>query len=378
MAIKIQGTTIIDDSRNIGSAGIVTATTFVGDLTGTASTAQSLSGTPNLNVGVVSATSFVGNLTGTASTASFATTSFSLSGSPNLSVGIVTASGGFNIGIQSAGQDVTTGVVTAFNFVGAGNTFLYNAGTKTIDISIAGGGGGSTGPVDGQAFNTGITSSFNTILTGIGDTILTIPSTAGKEYIVYSIHASNVAVGNTEVNVIGAFDFNGGERSYFAYNIPVPTGLAVELLNRPQILNPSDRIVMRATDFDRVGIDSGIQVFVTYQEKTSTEYLGLGFGPTTGITTTAVIGILTATTYPVVLESIRLTNTTDLGGYPISVTVTTGVTTRSLVENLIVPKYANIELLETPKRLNLNDVLKIQVTQLATIDVQVSGKQITS
>ena len=59
--------------------------------------------------------------------------------------GIVTAAGGFNIGIQSRGVDVTTGVVTALNFVGAGNTFAYDSTSKTIDISIAGGGGGGLG-----------------------------------------------------------------------------------------------------------------------------------------------------------------------------------------------------------------------------------------
>ena len=56
--------------------------------------------------------------------------------------GSLTATGGFNIGIQSAGTDVTTGVVTAFNFVGSGNTFLYDADAKTVDISISGSGGG--------------------------------------------------------------------------------------------------------------------------------------------------------------------------------------------------------------------------------------------
>ena len=62
-------------------------------------------------------------------------------------VGVVTAVGGFNIGIQSAGNSVTTGVITAINFVGAGNTLQYNPSTKTVDISIAGGGGaiGTTG-----------------------------------------------------------------------------------------------------------------------------------------------------------------------------------------------------------------------------------------
>jgi len=41
--------------------------------------------------GIVSATSFTGNITGTASSASFATTAYGLSGTPNLNVGVVTA-----------------------------------------------------------------------------------------------------------------------------------------------------------------------------------------------------------------------------------------------------------------------------------------------
>ena len=56
--------------------------------------------------------------------------------------GTLSGTGGVNIGIQSAGQNVTTGVVTALNFIGAGNTFVYNTVAKTVDISIAGGGGG--------------------------------------------------------------------------------------------------------------------------------------------------------------------------------------------------------------------------------------------
>ena len=64
MSIKISGTTVIDDSRNIQNIGVATATTFVGALTGTAT---GLSGSPNITVtgvnasGVVTATSFVGS-----------------------------------------------------------------------------------------------------------------------------------------------------------------------------------------------------------------------------------------------------------------------------------------------------------------------------
>ena len=54
--------------------------------------------------------------------------------------GILTATDGIQgIGIQSGGVTITTGILTAFNFVGAGNTFAYNPATKTIDINIDGG-----------------------------------------------------------------------------------------------------------------------------------------------------------------------------------------------------------------------------------------------
>ena len=47
---------------------------------------------------------------------------------------------------------MAVGVLTALNFVGTGNTFLYNAGTKTVDISIAGGGGGAVGTGTDKVF----------------------------------------------------------------------------------------------------------------------------------------------------------------------------------------------------------------------------------
>jgi hypothetical protein len=73
-------------------AGIVSATSFTGNLTGTASTATEagtaygLTGSPNITVGTVT-----GSLTGTASTATAAGTAYGLTGSPNITVGVVTA-----------------------------------------------------------------------------------------------------------------------------------------------------------------------------------------------------------------------------------------------------------------------------------------------
>jgi len=225
-------------------------------------------------------------------------------------------------------------------------------------------------------FNTGVSSSVTLAATGIGTTALTLPSTAGKQYIVHSILASNVAVGNTEVNFVGAFNFDGGERSYFAKQIPIPTGMSVEMLKQPQVLNPSDRITVRSTDVGRNGADDIIDVFISFEEKTSTDLVGLGKG--VSIATTTAIGIFTSTSNPSVIQSIRLANVTDAGGKVASIIVSDGVTDRFIVDNLVVPKYASIEVLDNLKRIETNHVIKIQVDDAQSIDVQLSAKKITS
>jgi hypothetical protein len=116
-------------------AGIASVAVSAGVATAANSLGVGATGS-GLNItGIITATQFSGNITGTAATFT----------------GDVT-SGGFNIGIQSAGNVITTGVVTSFNFVGAGNTFLYNPATKIVDISISGGGGGSLNELDSMLF----------------------------------------------------------------------------------------------------------------------------------------------------------------------------------------------------------------------------------
>ena len=60
--------------------------------------------------------------------------------------GELTATGGFNIGISSAGTLINTDSgptgISSINFVGTGNTFSWNSATKTVDVSISGGDGG--------------------------------------------------------------------------------------------------------------------------------------------------------------------------------------------------------------------------------------------
>jgi len=321
----------------------------------------------NVGFGTTNSTSLVTIEGDALATGIVTASSFSGSGSglTGVSTNFVSA-----IGIQSAGTVIGAGI-TQLNFIGAGNTFAVNGTTVDISISGSGGGGG-----DGSQFNTGITTTVIASPTGIGSTVLTLPSTSGKRYLVYSVFASNVATGNTEVNIIGAFDFDGSYRSYFAYNIPIPTGTSIELLEQPQILNPSDRITVRSTDYSRAGTDDIVKVFITYEEKDSTDYFGVGIN-TVGLGTTSPVGVYTSSTNPSVVQSIRLVNRTDTGSYPVTVDITSGVTTTKLVDNLIVPKYGSVELLAQPKRLLTNDEIKVTVDQASTIDVQISGKQIS-
>ncbi len=105
--------------------------------------------------------------------------------------GIVTATGGFNIGIQSGGLNVVTGVITALNFIGAGNTFSYNSTTKIVDISISGSGGSSgvsisTNTTNQAQFLTYAVSTGTT--TGLGVTTSSL---------VFNPSTTRLGIGNT-------------------------------------------------------------------------------------------------------------------------------------------------------------------------------------
>ena len=87
------------------------------------------------------------------------------------SIGVVTARNGIQgIGIQSGGLNVAVGVLTALNFIGAGNTFKVTG--TTVDISIQGGGGGGSG-AGFSTSNAGLhtTSSIGLNTTSISDAV---------------------------------------------------------------------------------------------------------------------------------------------------------------------------------------------------------------
>lgn len=248
---------------------------------------------------------------------------------------------------------------------------------SSVTASAYYGDGSQLSGLETYQFNTGISSSVEVNLTGFATTIFTFPATAGKKYILHSINCSNVAVGYTESNVIGSFLFNGGEESYFAYNIPISPNNSVEILKQPQVLNPSDSIKMRSTNFSRLGVSNAVQVYLVYQEVSdaNSKYQGVGIG-SVGLAFTDRTVIYTSTSFPTIIQSIRLVNRTDSGDYPVSISVSNGITTTYLTRELIVPKYASVEFCEQPKRIEIGETLGITVNQGSTIDVQLSAKKL--
>ena len=145
------------DSHNIHSSGIITATKFDGPF-------DSLSISGNLSVGGTITYEDVTNVD---------------------SIGVITARSGIQgIGIQSGGLNVAVGVLTALNFIGAGNTFKVSG--STVDISIQGGGGG------GGAFTTSVTGvQTSSVIVGIGTTTTDDPDLQGIGNTAKGLYISN-------------------------------------------------------------------------------------------------------------------------------------------------------------------------------------------
>ena len=151
------------DSHNIKSTGIITATKFDG---------------PFDSINVSGAATFTGNVTigGTLTYEDVTNVD---------SVGVITARSGIQgIGIQSGGLNVAVGVLTALNFIGAGNTFKVTG--STVDISIQGGGGG------GGAFTTSVTGvQTSSVIVGIGTTTTDDPDLQGIGNTAKGLYISN-------------------------------------------------------------------------------------------------------------------------------------------------------------------------------------------
>lgn len=281
----------------------------------------------------------------------------------------------------------------------------------------------------------------------------------------------------TEVGVdveIDRYPIGGGNTvaTYLAFDVPIPVGGVVEILKQPAVLNPRDVLKIRGVDVFGSGLSNAIDVCVSYEEVNSTNFIGFGTAtpPNSGLGTAINnIGVVSASTNPIMLQSIRLTNTEFVGDYDVSIlvnrpngltyncTVPTAISAGStiifvdnltnnsletvvkpgnlvgltataggtvllsstpvvsvgntfvtvatgpagaigvgtyvtftiddnkyLARNLMIPAFASVELCDTPKRIEpgfrilMNaEVVGIDANEASTIDINVSGRNIT-
>ena len=131
----------LTSTSSVNTTGIITASSFVGNLTGTATTAVGLNTTSSVNTtGIITASSFVGNLTGTATTASGLTSTSSVNTTGIITassfVGNLTGTATTASGLTSTSSVNTTGIITASSFVG---NLTGTATTATTAINVISG-----------------------------------------------------------------------------------------------------------------------------------------------------------------------------------------------------------------------------------------------
>ena len=222
----------ISTNALINIAGVITATSFTGALTGNADTATSasgLTGSASVNTsGVITATSFVGALTGNADTATTATTALGITTASDYTVANINAGigsfGAIGIGTPNPATDIEVinsnnsrirfGRSTTSNgLIGFGNTavgFPYSSSTS-LDIANYGTGNfnfyleaGGAGVSTGNYYwhRRGNFSRLMT-LTNIGTLGLGVTTPINTLHVVGTSTVTSVAHFGNDVNVAG-------------------------------------------------------------------------------------------------------------------------------------------------------------------------------
>jgi len=234
--------------------------------------------------------------------------------------------------------------------------------TSASNVALTASGGGGSG-----LFNTAISATGNVAVNSAAANVYAAPSTAGKRYIIHSIHITNIDGTNpaeVSAQIIGSTYSNIS----FGNTIPVPAGTSVELLKKPKILQPSDYISLNAN------VDSRLHATATIEEVTGTDHFGVGIDVTSAATYT---DLHTATADSVV-ESLLLSNddlTLDVKARAVYTDSLNNIIGYYCYD-LIVPADSTVELLEQPKYLPNGYKVRIYANQANRLEAIIAGKVI--
>ena len=297
-------------ATNISATGIITASSFVGDITGNvtgiASTALSLSGTPNIIVGVLTASSFIGditgdvtgnvtgNVTGTATTATALTTD-AVVNIDQIKVGLATVDASIGIGtdfytgfIEIGGTNTGTADLFINRTVGVTTTdqipatikLLSDRGRSAITIGTSESDFGHNGQIRYANRDIGLNystpESFDFINYGNGNINSYLQAgTVGvdtgsfywhdkNEVIMSLTYEGNLGIGKTDpterLNVQGTAFFSGP----VTFDDIITVNSAITSPVRGNLLDLSDEVIVDVSDkllLGNVNTNSGISTF---------------------------------------------------------------------------------------------------------------------
>ena len=301
MAIKVIGTTVIDDSRNIGNIGVATITTLN---VGTGGTIVTTTGIGSVGIGTIAPTQTLHVQGNARITGSIVDSTGSTGSSPQLLQSTTSGTQWVTYSPTIVGTkfDATIDNVLyvqptgTLDIVGVGTTvtqlttlpsgsskyaihsihvtnisngdaeitagFVMNSRKVPATISVSVGSSGGAGI---HTFTVGSASSITVgmAVTGTGNIGETtgIGSTAGFQFNTYvtSVDGNNITLSKPmSGRATGVLYFS--PVSKVSSRLPVPVGSAVELLKQPMILNALDSIVLQST-----GAGSGIGSTSTFQ-----------------------------------------------------------------------------------------------------------------
>ena len=134
------------------------------------------------------------------------------------------------VGIHSSGNVVGSGV-TQLNFIGLGNTFLYNASTKTVDISIS---GSATGAGGTWASNT--VGVHTTKIVGVNTT--TIAGAATSEGALQSVGNISITDGMliTDSDIATSLNIPSGKNGLLIGTVTVGAGVTIDVASNSTLV----------------------------------------------------------------------------------------------------------------------------------------------
>ena len=207
--------------------------------------------------------------------------------------------------------------------------------------------------IGSELFNTAINYAKDYTVTASMAAGLTIPSTpVNDRYIIRSLHVTNISdsVAFVSSNVLYA----GGNTAYLGSLIPVPVGSVVEFMDRPQLIQPGDKINLQGFNASQTATSGLLSSYFTY-ESIAGDVTYVGTGQTLALSNTT-IQIVHADQADTVVESIKVVN---LKTHPIPVKVFFAYSNATpkayMAFNMQVPPNTSIELLQAPKLILQND-----------------------